>query len=197
MGENTYPASTAIRLVAVGRMQRRAEHAKNLFVEDRLLRATDAIVGRRRDDRNHPDLPDRIAERDIASAVEATERDADGLVLRLVVAGENLIARAIENTRRTVRRRHDVHCAMPPHELSGRERRTEADDWLDFASLAQHAPRFQREALLRRARGQDDQEIAAALKIKEKYVPVLVHRGIASMRSMMAHELIRPLQPAV
>jgi hypothetical protein len=35
----------------------------------------------------------------------------------------------------------------------------------------------------RRARGQDDEEIAAALKIKKKYVPVLVHRGIASKGS--------------
>ena len=62
------------------------------------------------------------------------------------------------------------------------------DDRLDFASLAERAPRLQREVLQRRACGQDDHEIAAALKINEKYVPVLVHRGIKSMRSMLAQD---------
>ena len=105
--------------------QRKASHAKNLFIEDRLLRATDVVVRRRREDRYDPDLPDRIDECDIAAAVEGTEDEADGLVRQLMVASENLITRAIENTRRTVRRRHAVHCAMPPQELAAPDRRAE------------------------------------------------------------------------
>jgi len=194
MGDNTYPASVAIQLIAIGRLQRQASRAKTLFGEDRLMRAADVGLLPRRGNRQYPDLPERIAERDVSLAVLAVKGEAAGLVALLVRAGEDLIARAIANTRRTVRRRHDMHCALPPEGLGDWQYRAEVDDRLDFEELVQRASRLHKEVLLRRARGQDDREIAAALKLQHKYVPVLVHRAIISLRKMLAKP---PIQPAL
>lgn len=49
MGYRTYPAAIAVQFVAIGRLQGLTSSAKNQYVEDRLLRATDAIVNRRHD----------------------------------------------------------------------------------------------------------------------------------------------------
>jgi len=206
MGDNTYPASVAVLFVAIGRLQRRASRAKTLFVEDRLVCAADAALLGRLSHRPYPDLPERIAESDMSLAVVAVKGEAAGPVALLVVAGEDLIGRAIANTRRTVRRRHDLHCAMPldglndlhcamPLEgLRDRERRAEVDGRLDFEELVQRVSRLHKEVLLRRAQGQDDREIAAALNLQHKHVPVLVHRAIISLRKMLAKF---PIQPAL
>jgi hypothetical protein len=191
MGDNTYPASDAILFVAIGRLQRQASRARGLYREDLLLRAADAALLRRLDNRPYPDVLKRVAEADILLAADAVKDEAAGAVAPLVSAGEDMIARAMGNTRRTVRRRHDLHCPMPPEELQARDRAAETDDWLDFKSLAQRAPRLYKEVLLRRARGQGDREIAAAMKLQQKYVPVLVHRAIISVRKMMAKSPIR------
>jgi FixJ family two-component response regulator len=186
MGDNTYPASVAILFIAIGRLQRKAHRAKTLFVEDRLMRAADAALIQDRGNGHYPDLPERIAEREVSLAVSTTKGEAAGLVALLVRAGEDLIARAIANTRRTVRRRYDMQCALPPEGLRDRECRADVDDRLDFEELVQRVSRLHKEVLLRRARGENDREIAAALKLHHKHVPVLVHRAIISLRRILA-----------
>jgi len=194
MGDNTYPASVAILFIAIGRSQRQAGRAKTLFVEDRLMRAADVVLLHRQENRHYPDLPERITESDISLAVLKGKGEATGLVALLASAGDALIARAIANTRRTVRRRHDLQCALPPQGLTDQKCRAEVDNRLDFEELVQRASLLHKEVLRRRAQGHDDRAIAAALDLQHKHVPVLVHRAIISLRKMLAKA---PIQPAL
>lgn len=180
MGNNTYPASTAVQFVAIGRAQAKANKSKNVYVEDRLLYAADTIA-KRPIGKHNPDLPDFVFESDLESAINADNDCPKG---SLADAGDVLIDRAMENTRHSVRRRHAAQGLLPNQQIAGRDRRADVDDRLDLESLATRLPYRQREAVLRRANGEDDATIAAALKIQPAYVPVLVHRGAAAIKKM-------------
>jgi hypothetical protein len=183
MGVNTYPTSVAIQLVAIGRLQHQADSAKNLFLEDRRIRAADSILRKMASACSNQDrLPRSISVQQIASAITEADPPADSPIAALQTAADALLRKAISNIRRTVWRRHAKQRPLPIHGLASPDRTREIDKRMDIVTLANRASPTHREVLLRRAAGQDDKHIAAAMHLQPKHIPVLVHRAVRHLR---------------